>query len=320
MVSVKQIHPNIDYLEKDNLREWISIAMYILDVDQNATWSKTHRSFTEWLVDLSSKLSLNESSLWRYYRAGKYYQKLLDKLHLAGVDAPSFPSLSKKVSPENLEILEKIERAVPNDFFFDIASRVIKCTIKRDKLRSIWTVYRKVLAGKTARGLGVSIPRMDHTNRIQVIKVKEAQVQTALNTKGKEWIGCETPNIYEVIPNFQIKSDIRHGGSIEADAVIIFQSDLTAPIQFVEIEIKSHNDLTTNYESMEKKQAYFDFQWIAFHKFDVKLGIGKIPKHIGVITLNEDGFSLIRSAERNELMGTRAIETAKVLLGKFVKR
>ena len=87
-----------------------------------------------------------------------------------------------------------------------------------------------------------------------------------------------------------------------------------------EIEIKSHNDLTTNYESMEKKQAYFDFQWIAFHKFDVKLGIGKIPKHIGVITLNEDGFSLIRSAERNELMGTRAIETAKVLLGKFVKR
>ena len=112
-----QIHPKPTLLANEGLREWISISAYILEVEKEGSWSPAQRTFTDWLVDLSSKLSLNESNLWRYYRAGKYYQRLFANLRAKGIEVPSFELLSRKVSSENLDTLEKIERVAPQKAF-----------------------------------------------------------------------------------------------------------------------------------------------------------------------------------------------------------
>lgn len=306
-------------LMKDGLRDWVSISRYILEVDEKGSWSASNRTFTDWLTSLSAQLSITESGLWRYYRAGKYYQSLAANLKAKGVDTPSFEFLSKKVSPENLETLEKIERVAPDNIFNELAARVIQCSIKRSELRSAWVAYREVLDGKTARGIGVVAPRADLTNRIQLLMIGEAEVQAALNSASKAWTGFDAPQIYKVVPKLRIKVNEKPFKSFEVDAAILFQGGANAPVEFFEIDIKSHNDLDIPYDSFLKKEPYFNRQWVAFHKFNDQVGLAGIPEHVGALLLDDGEFKVLRKAEYGPLSGTKSLETAKLLLVKFLK-
>ena len=310
---------NLDFLGGDGLRDWISLSQYILKVDQESSWSLTHKTFTDWLIDLSSKLSLAESSLWRYYRAGKYYQTLRKDLTEKGVNTPPFELLGKKVSSENLETLEKIERVAPEKVFIDLATRVIKCTIKRNELRAAWVAYRNVLDGKTARGVGVSTPRVDLTNRLQALKVNTAQVLNAFNSASKGWTSFSEPQIFKMVPEVRIKTDEATGGSFVMDAVILFQADSRSEIELFGVDIKAHNSLNTKYDTLVRLGPYFDRVWVAFHQFNETFGIRNIPENIGVLVLDEDGFRLVRSAQHSPQMGSKSIEVAKILLSKMAK-
>jgi hypothetical protein len=304
---------------KDGLRDWVSISRYILEVDEKGSWSVSNRTFTDWLTALSVQLDITESGLWRYYRAGKYYQALAENLKAKGVDTPPFKLLPKKISPENLETLEKIERVAPENIFNELATRVIQCSIKRSELRSEWVAYRKVLDGKTARGIGVVAPRADLTNRIQLLMIGEAEVQAALNSASKGWTGFDAPQMYKVVPKLRIKVNEKSFKSFEADAVILFQGDLNAPVEFFEIDIKSHNGVDVSYDSFLKKGSYFDRQWVAFHQFNDEIGLANIPPCVGVILLDGCEFKVLRKAVRSPLAATKSLETAKVLLTKFLK-
>lgn len=319
MSNENKNHLNLDLLGGDGLRDWISHSQYILKVDQERSWSLTHKTFTDWLTDLSSKLSLAESSLWRYYRAGTYYQTLREDLTKKGVDTPPFELLGKKVSSENLETLEKIERVAPEKIFIDLATRVIKCTIKRNELRAAWVAYRNVLDGKTARGVGVSAPRVDLTNRHQVLQVNAAQVLNAFNSASKGWTSFSDPQIFKMLPEVRIKTDEATGGGFVMDAVILFQADSRSEIELFGVDIKSHNSLNTKYDALVRSGPYFDRVWVAFHQFNETFGIRNIPEHIGVLVLDGDGFRLLRSAQHSPQMGSKSIEVAKILLSKMVK-
>jgi hypothetical protein len=304
---------------KDGLRDWVSISRHILEVDEKGSWSVTNRTFTDWLTALSAQLDITESGLWRYYRAGKYYQALAANLKAKGVDTPPFELLPKKISPENLETLEKIERVAPENIFNELAARVIQCSIKRSELRSSWVAYREVLDGKTARGIGVVAPRADLTNRIQLLMIGEAEVQAALNGASKEWTGFDAPQIYKVVPKLRMKVNEKSFKSFEADAVILFQGDANASVEFFEIDIKSHNGIDIPYDSFLKKEPYFDRQWVAFHQFNNQIGLVGIPEHVGVLLLNDGEFKVLRNAQHSALAGIKSLETAKVLLTKFLK-
>ena len=304
---------------KDGLRDWVSISRYILEVDEKGSWSVSNRTFTDWLTALSAQLDITESGLWRYYRAGKYYQALAANLKAKGVDTPPFELLPKKISPENLETLEKIERVAPENIFNELASRVIQRSIKRSERRSEWVAYRKVLDGKTARGIGVVAPRADLTNRIQLLMIGEAEVQAALNRASKDWTGFDAPQIYKVVPKLRINANEKSFKLFEADAVILFQGDLNAPVEFFEIDIKSHNGVDIPYGSFLKREPYFDRQWVAFHKFNDQIGLVGIPEHVGALLLDDGEFKILRKAQHSPLAGTKSLETAKMLLAKFLK-
>jgi len=235
------------------------------------------------------------------------------------VDTPPFELLQKKISPENLETLEKIERVASENIFNELAARVIQCSIKRSELRSEWVAYRKVLEGKTARGIGVVAPRADLTNRIQLLMIGEAEVQAALNSASKDWTGFDAPQIYKVVPKLRIKANEKSFKSFEVDAAILFQGDANAPVEFFEIDIKSHNDLDIPYDSFLKRAPYFDRQWVAFHKFNDQVGLVGIPEHVGILLLDGGEFKVLRKAKHSPLAGTKSLETAKVLLTKFLK-
>ena len=310
----------ISELSMDEAREWPSVAAYILEVEKNNNWNKTHRNFTDWLVDISKKLSIHESNLWRYYRAGKYYPQLLKVLSDSGIKAPTFDSIANKISAENLDTLEKIERAAPKEVFLDLANRVVNSRIKRNELRAAWVAYRKVLDGKTARGIGVAKPRVERGNIIQAQRSAEAQVLMALNLTPKNWTGFINPEIFEVIPNLRIRPNDPIQSAFEVDAAILIQGDVDSPIKIGAVEIKSNNRLKIIFSALDRHKPYFDFQWIAFQDFDQKNGVDNIPAHVGILKLKNGVFEVVRPALDTPSSGSEASITAKTILGKFIRR
>ncbi|MBU3590661.1 hypothetical protein ICN11_01325 [Polynucleobacter sp. 78F-HAINBA] len=307
-------------LSMDEAREWPSVAAYILEVEKNNIWNKTHRNFTDWLVDISKKLSIHESNLWRYYRAGKYYPQLLKVLGDRGIQAPTFDSIANKISAENLDTLEKIERAAPKEVFLDLASRVVNSRIKRNELRAAWVAYRKVLDGKTARGIGVTKPRVERGNIIQAQRSAEAQVLMALNLAPKNWTGFINPEIFEVMPNLRIRPNDSTQSAFDVDAAILIQGDVCSPIKIGVVEIKSNNRLKININTLDKQRPYFDFQWIAFENFHQKNGIDNLPAHVGILSLKNGVFEVVRPALDMPLGGSETNVTAKTILAKLIRR
>jgi hypothetical protein len=290
----------------------------MIEVEQLGSWSSTHKSFTEWLMKLSLELKLNESNLWRFFRSGKYYLELSNKLNLRGINSPPFSSLSHKVSPENLEILEKIERVVSESTFLELSNRVISCNITRNELREIWEAYRVVLSGLNARGMGVSKPRLDHGSSRQISLAKEAQVLTALISSNKEWIGCDNPFIFEVLKDIRIPTgEIKE---FHVDAAVIFKGESNTPIKLIGIDIKSSNARNIRYESLQIQKPYFEYHWVAFHSFDEVIGIEKIPEYVGVIVLKGTHFRLIRKAIHVPEIGFKTSEMLKVILEKVLRK
>ena len=191
-------------LHQSTVNTWVNVAEFLLSNEEGGEWSATHKSFTDWLLDASKKMSLSESSLWRYYRAAKYYINLRKELQAGKISAPEFTDLPAKVSPENLEILEKIERVAQKSIFLDLAERVIHSNIKRDELRLTWIAYRKGLDGKTSRGMGVDRPKINIKDPDNKVFVEEAQVLTALNASYRSCIGENTSLKCGVFPDISI--------------------------------------------------------------------------------------------------------------------
>lgn len=320
MTSKKLNTPQTSELSKDEAKEWSSVAAYILEVEENSIWNKTHRNFTDWLVDISRKLSIHESNLWRYYRAGKYYPHLFKVLSDCGIKAPLFSSIANKISAENLDTLEKIERAAPKEVFLDLANRVVGSTIKRNELRAVWVAYRKVLCGKTARGIGVAKPKVERGNLIQAQRSAEARVLMALTLAPKNWTGFINPELYEVIPNLRIRPNDSIQGALEVDAAILIQGDMGSLIKIGAVEIKLNNRVKIILSTLDKQRPYFDFQWVAFEDFDPKKGIDNIPLHVGILKLRNGALEVVRPALDIPSGGLEANITAKTILAKLIRR
>ena len=296
---------------------WVFMAEFLLSNEATGEWSSTHKSFTEWLIDVSKKLSLSESSLWRYYRAAKFYTNLQEELKIYKITAPEFKTLSAKISPENLEILEKIERVTPRDVFITLAKRVLSANIKRNELRSTWIAYRKSLDGKTSRGTGVSRPKIDLADPKNQASINEAQVLVCLNSPDNNWMGMENKNKYEVVtPNFCLMQKNDGGKRICFDAMIVLENN--SGLEFHGVEIKSNNNPRQDYLPLDAQAKYCDYIWIAFCEFNSDYGTKKTPNNCGILALDNKKLTLIRKPKRND--PAYKLETSLQLLTHFLKR
>jgi len=60
--------------------------------------------------------------MWRYLASARYFETLRDDLTKRGIACPQLVDLSTTVSPENLELLAKLERAAPSEAYMEIAT------------------------------------------------------------------------------------------------------------------------------------------------------------------------------------------------------
>lgn len=318
--SSRQINRDLIALAKGEVRTWAQIGKLLDEVDHSGYWRTSAGSFTEWLKAISPSLKLKEASLWRYLTAARYYQEIHKTLIDKNVTIPPLDELFENVSAENIEILSKLARVTPDDVFLRLAKQVAAGTITRAELRETWLAYRPVLSGRTKRGKGVAVPKINPADPNQFNSMLEAQVFTALSASGSEWSGVEHPDHYQLFMQVspELPTDVRKRFTF--DAVVTLRARNSDPLVFHGIEIKGSCFSSSTYDLLEHQTPYCDFLWIATHGSTIQLDMIHMPEHVGLMVAVGNGIQVIRLAQRTKQSGRYTGELAKGLLLKVFGR
>lgn len=307
MKPIDIIFPNKDG-QSVNSCPWGYLSQRLLEVQSNGSWLTSSRSFTAFIKELSIQLSIKESVLWRYLGAGDFYNNILrTQFNLTPLDM-----LAHKVSPENIELLGKLVRAVPSDEFSKLVQLVLSVEIKRDELRKIWNTYKPALLGKTSRGYGTVAPKVNVSDNLQVGIVQESAFRNMIFRDGLNWSGADKANCYRVFEDIKLPRDSAQQKNVSVDMVVVAK-DLAANLTLVHgIEYISsmHTKVLPNLEIQEK---YFDLMWLA-SSLNLLEFRHKIPDHIGIIISNDSGTSVLREARSSNMSGMYLLNTVKNLL------
>jgi hypothetical protein len=300
-------------LPKLGRASWVRTGIELARIEAEQSWSGSASSFSEWLKNQATKLGVEESNLWRYLSAVRFYPELRQSLIDGGHDCPEVQNLSEQVSPENLELLSKLIRVMPPADFAPLAARVLDRSAKRDELRKLWQAYRPALAGKTARGKGVAAPAFDKNDPANRIKLVIAQARLLLEADPLAWLCQSDPAFTHVVHDFRLPEKSALHGNAGMDMVIAVKRTESAPLELHGIEIRL-NLLSQTIPGIVDLAQSVNYLWVAFAK-PYKAGLlASIPAHIGILNINDGSISVVRVAESTKARPESILATTQHFL------
>lgn len=298
---------------------WVRTGIELARVESEQSWADSANSFSDWLKNQATKLAVEESNLWRYLGAVRFYPELRQSLIDAGHDCPEVQNLSEQVSPENLELLSKLIRVMSPADFASLATRVLDRSAKRDELRKLWQAYRPALAGKTARGKGVAAPVFDENDSANRSKLVVAQTRLLLEAAPFTWLCQPAPAFAHAVHDVRLpEMHARHGNS-GLDMLIAVQRTESAPLELHGIEIRLNLSSQTIPGIVDLAQSV-NYLWVAFAK-PYKAGLlASLPAHIGILSINDGSISVVRVAESTKPRPETLLATTQHFLQKALAR
>lgn len=302
-------------LRRGDPATWIQIGQWLNDVERTEYWHGRTKSFTEWLKSSAPELKVKEGSLWRYLTASRYYSRLRERLQVEGVDCPPVANLPAVVSPENLELLAKIERVVPTETFRHLAARVLSGAVSRAELRRCWQTYRSVLDGQTARGNAAN-PRFDPTDARQSESMLLARTRAMLHEEGSRWAGASGSGLFRLYDEVPVGIPERPRGGSVLDMVAVTQAAKEAPLRFHALAIVARPFRPEVLEQLVGRlMPYGDYVWLVFVVGGGASAATSLPAHVGLLESGEC-LRVVRPAATDASLGSATGETAKGVLTK----
>lgn len=298
---------------------WVRTGIELARVESEQSWSDSANSFSDWLTTQAIKAGVDESNLWRYLSAVRFYSELRERLRDRGQEFPAIELLSQKVSAESLELLSKLIRVMPSDEFSDIAIRVLMLTAKREELRKLWQTYRPALGGKTARGKGVTAPSLDPTNPVQRSKVVVAQARLLLEAPPFSWLSLPPPSFAHAIHDVRLPQMAALHGNSGLDMVIAVKRTASASLELhgIDIRVNLPPQIVPVLGDLAKVVNYL---WVAFAKPVTAGLIAKIPEHIGILSVQDGAITVVRLAESTNAHPEAILATTQHFLQKALAR
>ncbi len=295
VMTKKEIQRELRAIEAGEARSWPQISALLNSVQTTEYWRGESESFSKWIEDFGKTIGLGRATLWRYLSAGRKYENLkaaAEKIK-PSLHYPQLQELHDYVSPENLELLEKLNRVMEPDDAYALMDKVIRGEVRRQALRDKWQAFRPALAGQTARGKHYSSVKVDRTNEFQASKVREGEIYTAIKESAPKWLDCLQPYFIKVLSN--VRPDVEgacvgYKSKILShpifDAIVAIKRHMRDPLCLHGIEIigRFHEKTVSKLETMA---PYCDFFWIATHHAVPNFAPDKIPEWAGVLMLTD---------------------------------
>lgn len=306
-------------------KPWFETGLELARVDAKGEWRDSAATFSDWVNAEAEKFGLSRSNLWRYLAAVRYYEVLRERLSAAKITSPRVEHLPATVGPESLELLGKLERAMPGNSFYLLAGEVIAGKVRRAKLREMWLAFRPALGGRTARGRDTPTPIIDLRDPEQRVSVLEAMVFTALTNYGPSWTGVTDPILYKLVPNVvpEVASDARShtgpGRVTTLDLVAIVQKAPNSATEYHGIEIRGVLLPEGVGRLLLAQSLYVHSMWLALPEMPSPASLDGIPNKIGLLVATKNKLEVVRVAEPRPNDGLTG-QLAKGLVARLLRR
>lgn len=279
---------------------WGSLAAQMLELEGREGWRPTAGSFTDWVQQLGKKIDRTPASLWRYLSAGRYYQQLSSKLMAQGLRCPLLSELDDDISPEALELLEKISRVAPRNALHQLERRLIRGELTRQTLRQFWETYRPVLEGKTARGRDVSAPKYNARDPQQAMSMLEAECVMSLRRARAKWAGHANAHRYRLFTHVSLPW--ASGRRSEADVIAIIQGEPDGPLEVHGLEVSSVHTIPAK-EILRVLSEHVDFTWLVVPEPIPASIAASVSESVGILVARGGKIDVMRKAKavRREL-------------------
>jgi hypothetical protein len=318
-LTAKQIKNELSLIEKGEDRTWGQLFITLDSVDKSGYWHCDSNSFTEWLSRNDWMFPVKSQMLWRYLAAGRFVRQEREGLLVKGIVVPELAEMSDAVSPENIEILAKLKRVIPEEKFAGYAEKVFTGNIKRKELRNTWQTYRPALEGKTARGRGVTEPCIDQQNPFQKRMLFEALTLESFQAAGASWTMIDRPVFYHVY--LHVTPD---GLRTRPNGLRLFPA--VALVKPKDGLTQCHGLIMPSLARPPEKyillSKYCDYLWAVellipeFKKYTSPLGLSNLPDHVGILRLSDASVHVVKPAKHFAGSGTSRDELfAALLLG-----
>ena len=283
---------------------WFETGQELARVDASGEWRNSAATYSDWVDAEAERLGLSRSNLWRYLAAVRYYEALRGRLSTAKIACPRLDDLPATVGPESLELLGKLERAMPATSFHALAREVVVGGVRRAKLRELWLAFRPALGGQTARGRDKEVPSIDLRNPDQRTSVLEALVFSALSDYGPSWTGMSEPVLYKLVSDVfpERSGESAPRGSVDSstsiDLVAILQHVERDPLVFHGVEIRGGPLPERIGRQLTAQSMFVHAMWLAVPALPSKLELENIPATVGLLVATKNKIEVVRSAKR----------------------
>lgn len=314
----KQIEKELSLLEKGDARTWGNIFLLIDSIDHTKYWVRDADFFTGWIQNNAWRLHAKPAMLWRILSAGRFVRQVAGRFKERGIAVPSFEEMPDSVSPDNIELLSKLDRVMPSDNLSELARRVFAGDVTRSELRSTWETYRTVLGGKTARGRGVIAPRLNQQDPEQYRSLMMAAILESFQAASPDWTGVQSPDVYKVYVHVNPEGSPKIPVGIYHFAAVVLVKNKNGLLKYHGVRFRSFSRSPGSYE---KSLSYCDYLWVLNRSIaqNNRSEEAYLPDGVGIIDVRDGAVSVIRPAGTIEGAGLKKIEIASVLLARALR-
>jgi len=285
---------------KHNIADWRRVAEFILEWEGAQPESQKippktpglgnqhdeesiPNGMNQWLESLAKEMEIQVSNLWRYRKAAQSAIQLWgDKYEIKSCN-----SIPKHMSPESIELVEKISRAAPSEVVNDITERLYQKAITRSELRKIWQNIRHVVKTESCNNpIYYKLPPTDIYRRDKLFEELCFEFLRKNLMEGSPSIlkGCGKCYANENIKEQGL--DILAMAKDENESVFYHAIVIRCTAQK-----KDSRPLIDLYEN-------FDFTWILTSNIIENEQL--IPSKVGIMQFTDKSFKLIRYPVQNQ--------------------
>ena len=314
-----KIDKDIHALEFGEL-DWASTSLILMRIRDEELWRPVASSFSDYLRKLGVKTHRKMNTYWRTIGSGEYYQRVQqERPHLK---LPALATIGKSVSPENLELVEKIARYAPGAMIDEFLLGLKDGKIGRTRLKNTWDIFRNSLDGTK-----IGYVRRKEFYKVRTVKkrfVVEALLVTELLKLGPEWCCMVTPEMYKFfsyvrLPVSVLGTDIY----LPIDAVAVLQEHRGDDVEIHGVFAASRAEEGGTWNFRDKELAvyrqFLDRSWLAALGPLADELVTKIPGHAGIIEITPSNgptnfFRIVRKPSPTRADGVNSGMLAKYLL------
>ncbi len=290
-------------------RRWQEVARLLMRVDRERLWEGHAPSFTAWMQGMARRADLQESVFWRCLKAGRIYLELTGREEL---------DESAGISPESLELAEKIQRCAPSPIARQVIERTLEGELSRAELRNVWSTYRPAVGEASARG---RLP-LDPLAREDALEARKAAWQAARRKPEHRADVCRA----EMVAAFRSASWLERSEQARAEpatkglagkfaAVLVARRDARQPER---IELHALWTCVSAPELADfefKAPASVEFVWLALIPELRERAQQRAPRMLGLLELTRGrDLRVVREAQRRPLNAQDRIELLSALL------